>query len=92
MLAIILGVFLLTGALIWTMYRLAASVERAKSDPKYLRRRLTRIAILYGVVAIIVITEAITKNEPIWVLLGLPVLLIAYHLLKSALRVKIPPA
>ena len=73
-------------------WRLCKSVERAERDPKYLRRRLLRMGLLYVFVVVFGVVEVVTGKQPKALLLGLPIaVVLAWWFMKTAANVNIPP-
>jgi glucose uptake protein GlcU len=90
---IILGVLALSAFIGWMGYRVYKSAERAERDPRYLRRQLLALGVLYIGSAVYGIAEVVTGREPIESLMGLPIgALLAWFYLRLAFRVKVPPA
>jgi CDP-diglyceride synthetase len=90
---VIVGVTVTTALLAWGMWRTCRSAERAERDPRYRRRLLIMMGMLYVTSAAFAIEQVATGKEPIQTLIGLPFgLLLAWFWLRSASRVKIPPA
>jgi hypothetical protein len=90
---VIVGVLASTELLAWMMWRACQSVERAERDPKYLRRRLFWLGMIYVGAAVFGIVEVASGQEPVQTLFGLPIgLLFAWWFLRAAVRVKVPPA
>jgi DNA-binding transcriptional regulator of glucitol operon len=91
--AVIVGVLALSAFLGWSAWRVFKSAERAEQDPRYLRRRLVVLGLLYVGFAVYGIEEVVTGREPLQSLIGLPIgALFAWFYLRAAFRVKIPPA
>jgi membrane protein implicated in regulation of membrane protease activity len=90
--AIIAGVSVSTALLAWCLWRVCKSVERAERDPRYLRRRLFWLGMMYLGAAVFGIEEVARGKEPIQTLIGLPIgLALAWFWLRMARRVKVPP-
>src|ERR1700687_1713572 len=93
MATIITGVLALSAFLGWGAWRGCKSAERAERDPRYLRRNLLWLGLIYVGGAVYGIVEVVTGREPIKSLIGLPVgALLAWFCLRTAIRVKVPPA
>jgi uncharacterized membrane protein len=91
--AVILGVLAFSAFLGWGAWRVFKSAERAERDPRYLRRRLVLLGLLYVGSAVYGIEQVVTGREPLQSLIGLPIgALLAWFYLRAAFRVKIPPA
>ena len=61
-------------------------------DPRYLRRVLIRGAVIYVVVGVIIIVGVVTRKERVEALYGLPFgAIIAWFLLRAAIKTKVPP-
>jgi hypothetical protein len=83
----------LSGFIGWMAWRVFKSAERAERDPRYLRRRLLEMGMLYIGCAIFAIANVATGREPIKSLIGLPIgVLFIWMYLRAAIRVKVPPA
>ena len=90
--AIIVVVLALSAFIGWVAWRVFKSAERAERDPRYLRRRLLGMGILYIGCAIYAIANVATGREPIKSLIGLPIgVLFIWMYLRAAIRVKVPP-
>jgi len=90
---VIVGVLGTTAILILMLWRLTKSVGRAERDPKYLRRNMRLLGLIYVGAAVFAIVEVATGQEPIQTLFGLPIgLLLAWLWLRQAGKVKIPPS
>jgi len=90
-LAVIVAVSAASAFLAWMIWRAWQSAERVARDPKYLRRRLFRLGLLYVGAAVFGIVEVATGREPIQTLAGLPIgLLFAWLVLRTATRNKDP--
>jgi hypothetical protein len=90
---IILGVLALSAFLGWGAWRVYKSAERAERDPRYLRRSLLLLGLIYVGGAVYGIEEVITGSAPIQSLVGLPIgAFFAWFYLRTAFRVKVPPA
>jgi hypothetical protein len=89
---VIAGVSVATAVLAWMLWRVCKSVQRAERDPRYLRRRLFWLGIIYVGAAVFGIEEVVRGKEPIQSLIGLPIgLAFAWFWLRMASRVKVPP-
>ena len=89
---VIIGVLVATAVMGWLMWRLFRSAERMERDPKYLRRRLIRGAMIYVAGALAGMIEIARRELPIQALIGLPIsLFMIWVLLRTASKVKIPP-
>ena len=89
---IIVGVLAFSALLGFGAWRIFKSAERAEQDPRYLRRRLLRLGLIYVGCALFGIEEVLTGREPVQSLIGLPIgALLAWFYLSSAFRMKIPP-
>ncbi|MFY9948626.1 MAG: hypothetical protein WA261_00770 [Candidatus Sulfotelmatobacter sp.] len=89
---VIIGVLVATAVMGWLMWRLFRSAERMERDPKYLRRRLIRGAMIYVAGALVGMIEIARRELPIQALIGLPIsLFMIWVLLRTASKVKIPP-
>ncbi len=87
----IIAVLAATAALGWTMWRVVRSAERMERDPKYLRRRLIWVAVIYVFGTVFGIIEVATGQQPIQSLIGLPIVLaMIWFFLRSASKVKVP--
>jgi hypothetical protein len=87
--AIVVGVLICSAVIAWMAWRLCKSVERAERDPKYLRRRLLRMGLLYVFVVVFAVVEVVTGKQPKALLLGLPIaVLLAWRFLKAAVNVR----
>ncbi len=90
--AIIVGVLALSAFLGWGAWRTCMSAERAERDPRYRRRILLLLGVVYVGGAVYGIAEVVTGREPIQSLIGLPVgALLAWFYLRTAFRVNVPP-
>ena len=89
---VIIGVLVATAVMGCLMWRLFRSAERMERDPKYLRRRLIRGAMIYGFGALFGLVEIVRGELPIQALIGLPIsLFMIWVILRTASKVKIPP-
>ena len=89
---IIVGVLVATGFFVIALWKAFRDQERAERDRRYLRRVLLRAGLIYVFGAIFGTYEAVTGNQPIQSLIGLPiVLLLAWFYVRSALKLKVPP-
>ncbi|MGA8202416.1 MAG: hypothetical protein WB814_20275 [Candidatus Sulfotelmatobacter sp.] len=89
---VIIGVLVATAVMGWLMWRLFRSAERMERDPKHLRRRLIRGAMIYVAGALAGMIEIARRELPIQALIGLPIsLFMIWVLLRTASKVKIPP-
>lgn len=92
MATIIIGVLvscLLLGYLLW---RVGKSADRADHDPRYRRRSLIRLAMVYLVVGVVIIAGVALGKERVEALYGLPMgVLIIWFLLRTAFKTKVPP-
>ena len=90
---IIVGVIAVCGLLGWMAWRLCKSVERAERDPRYLRRILLGMAMIYALGALSAISDVITGKYPPQYLFALiiPAALV-WLFVKAASRVKVPLA
>ena len=87
----ILAVFALSALLGWGAWRMYKSAERAERDPKYLRRRLIRLGVLYLGCSIWAVLEVANGARPLKSLVGLPIgLLLGWFYLRAATRVDTP--
>ena len=77
----------------WMASEVCQSADRAERDARYQRRLLLRGALLYAFCAAFGIEEVVSGNAPVQSLFGLivPAGLIWFYI-KSASRVKVPPA
>jgi len=90
---IIASVLAATAFLAWMMWRVCKSAERAERDPRYLRRRLFGLGMLYVGCAVYGIAEVVAGREPKEILVGLPIgAALAWLYLRAAIRVKVPPS
>ena len=90
--SVIAGVSVATAVLALMLWRVCKSVERAERDPRYLRRRLFGLGVIYVGAAVFGIEEVARGKEPIQTLIGLPIgLAFALFWLRMASRVKVPP-
>jgi hypothetical protein len=90
---IILGVLILSAFLGWVGWRVYKSAERAERDPRYLRRSLLLLGLIYVGSAMYGIEEVVSGRAPIQSLVGLPIgAFLAWFYLRTAFRVKVPPA
>jgi CDP-diglyceride synthetase len=90
---VILGVSAVTAFFAWTMWRAFRMVERAERDPKYLRRLLLVLPVLYACSTVFGVFEVATGREPIQALAGLLiVVVISWVYVRMALKVKVPPS
>jgi threonine/homoserine/homoserine lactone efflux protein len=90
---VIVGMLASTAVLVWMLWRVCRSAERAERDPKYLRRRLFWLGMIYVLGAVFGIEQVVTRQQPVQSLFGLPVaLFLAWFWLKTASKVKVPPA
>jgi hypothetical protein len=91
--AVIVSVLAFSAFLGWGAWRVCKSAERAVRDPRYLRRNLLWLGLLYIGSAVFGIAEVVTGKEPLQSLIGLPIgALLAWFYIRTALRVKVPPA
>ena len=89
---IIAGVSAFTALMVWFFWRSWKSVERAERDPRYLRRRLIFLGMIYIAGAVFGIEQVATGQAPVQSLIGLPIALgFAWFWLRTASRVKLPP-
>ncbi|MGB0104239.1 MAG: hypothetical protein WBC30_17915 [Candidatus Sulfotelmatobacter sp.] len=89
---VIVGVLVATAVMGWLMWQLFRSTERMERDPKYLRRRLIRGAMIYVFGALFGMIEIARGELPIQALIGLPIsLFMIWVILRTASKVKIPP-
>lgn len=89
--AAIIGVFAATGVLIWGLWRMVRTAERAERDPRFRRRILVSGALLYGGAALYAVILVVAGSEPIQSLLGLPIsALLVWFFLRAALATKVP--
>lgn len=89
---VIIGVLVATAVMGWLMWRLFRSAERMERNPKYLRRRLIRGAMIYLFGALFGMIEIARGELPIQALIGLPIsLFMIWVILRTASKVKIPP-
>ena len=78
--------------MVWFFWRSWKSVERAERDPRYLRRRLLLMGMIYVAGAVFGIEQVATRKQPVQSLIGLPIAVcFAWFWLRSASRVKVPP-
>ena len=78
--------------MVWLFWRAWKSVERAERDPRYLRRRLVLLGMIYVFGAVFGIEQVATGQQPLQSLIGLPIAVgLAWFWLRSASRVKVPP-
>ena len=90
---IIVGVLVFSAFLGWGAWRVCKSSERAERDPRYLRRILLSLGLIYVGSAVFGIAQVITGKQPLQSLIGLPIgALLAWFYLRTAFRVKVPPA
>ena len=74
------------------MWRTAAAAKRARIDPFYRRRRLTRWAWMYVSAGLIGIFLVAARRESPLSLVGLPVVaVLAWILFRAARKVEVPP-
>jgi phosphatidylglycerophosphate synthase len=86
---VVLALSAFLGLVAWRVYK---SAERAERDPRYLRRRLLGMGMLYIGCALFAIANVATGREPIKSLIGLPIgVLFIWMYLRAAIRVKVPP-
>lgn len=90
--AIIVAVFAGAALFGWMMFRAGNSADRAARDPRYARRLMIRIALVYSVFLAYGITQIALGSQPMMDLVGLiiPILFVPY-LWRAASRTKIPP-
>ncbi len=89
---VIIGVLAATGVMGWLMWRLFRSAERMERDPKYLRRRLVRGAMIYIFGVLFGMIEIARGELPIQALIGLPIsLFMIWVSLRAASKAKISP-
>jgi threonine/homoserine/homoserine lactone efflux protein len=89
---IIVAVLASSAFLGWMAWQVFKSAERAERDPRYLRRRLLSMAMLYIGCAVFAIAQVATGKEPIKSLIGLPIgVMFIWMYLRAAIRVKAPP-
>jgi hypothetical protein len=80
----------LLAAGMWAAWR---ETERAERDPRYKRKILLRLSLLYIGCAAFGIAEVVSGREPKQSLLGLPIAaVLAWAYLRAATRMKVPPA
>jgi hypothetical protein len=90
---VIVGVSLTSAVLAWTMWRTWKSAERAETDLRHRRWIFLRLGLLYVGAAVFGVVEVLSGREPKESLIGLPVAaLLAWFLLKAAVKVRVPPA
>jgi hypothetical protein len=88
----VVGVFAVSALFGWMMFRAAKPWDRAASDPRYRRQKLFLLYAVYVLSMVVGIGEVLRRNQPVQSLLGLPIpLLIAYWLMRTASRTKVPP-
>ena len=74
------------------MFRAVKSLDRLNSDPGYQRRLFILLAGVYVVSMVVGVNAVIREDQPVWSLVGLPIpVLMAYFLLRTASRTKVPP-
>jgi len=90
---VVVGVTASSAFLGWMIWRAWKSAEGAESDSRHRRRILLRLGLLYVGCAVFGIAEVVTGREPKESLIGLPIAaLLAWLYLRTAMRVKVPPA
>jgi hypothetical protein len=90
--AVIIGVSVTTVIFVWIIWRGWKSTERAETDLRHRRRIFVRLGLVYVVSSVIGVAGVLSGREPKESLLGLPVaVLLAWLLLRTALRMKVPP-
>ena len=90
---IIVGVLAVSAFLAWGAWRVCKSTERAERDPRYRRRVLLRGGLFYVVCVVFLIAQAGTIDQLIRIIAGLPIgAALTWFYIRSALRVKVPPA
>jgi len=89
---IVIGVLAFALILGWGVWWAWRSGERAERDPRYLRRRFIRFAVIYIVYGLFIIGDVAFGKAPIETLGGLPMgALIIWFCLWTARKVKNPP-
>ena len=89
---IIAGVSTFTALLVWLFWRTWKSIERAEHDPRYLRRRLFWMGMIYVLGTVFAVEQVAMGELPFQVLIGLPIPVgLASFWLRGAYRVKVRP-
>ena len=89
---IIIGVLVIGLILGYGLWWAAKSADRTSHDPRYRRRVLIRGAVVYIVVGVFIIVGVATRKERVEALYGLPFgAIIAWLLLRTAIKTKVPP-
>lgn len=91
--AVIVGVLALSALLAWGTWRVCKTAERAELDPRFLRKILLGLGLLYVISAALALGKVIAGKEPVQSLVGLPIgAALAWLFLRAAVRVKLPPS
>jgi hypothetical protein len=92
MLLTIVDVSLFTCVLIWGLWRMSKSMERAEQDPKYLRRIFWAFGMVCLGASALQVINVVSGRDPMITLVGTPVgLEFAWFGFRMASRVKISP-
>jgi len=90
--AVVVTVFAVAALFGWMMFRAGNSADRAARDPRYRRRQLILIAMVYTVFLVYGITQIAFDSLHTIDLVGLIIpILFVWYFWRAASRTKIPP-
>ena len=85
---VIFAVLFCSALMCWILWRFTKSSE----NPQIVRRRLFRVAAIYGFGAFLGIEQVVTGQAPLWSLAFLPISLgFIWMYVRAARRISVPP-